>query len=248
MLGETATRRSSRFFPSALLAAAFLLLVLGCLGGRAEAQLPVRYQARPLTLPELTLRPDVGLAFESRARVGEDRLNTLGLDAGFGIGVTDDLELGTLIVPLEMAPTFRYDDPAIYGRYRFLTGKLELGAELRMWLPFKDDFRLSMGVPLLWHAGRVVRVDSGFFLLTDFGDRVEATVPLRLGFQTSDRFMFGLESGLALPGPHVPFGMFIVYTVGAPGLDFMAGARLPDVGDGFDVWQATVGASFFVSL
>ncbi len=243
------------------------LALVAVTGGSAAAQtrMPVSYQARPLTLPRGTLRPDVGFNLASYPGPGErhERFYTY---FGLGAGVTSDFELGALVVPLELAPDFDYGDggvglppavtpwfghnrPEIYGRYRFVDEEVvEIGVDLRLVLPAPDPFFLIVGVPFLFHAGDIVRIDTGFHLATDFDDRTNAFLPFVLSFNPTERFFLGLDSGLWVRGPDVPLGFFVGGTLGRPLVDLKGGVRMVDAEHGFRTWQIWFTADFFVFL
>lgn len=233
-------------------------LLIPATAASAQYRMPDRYQARPLTLPRSVLRPDLGLRFTSEYEPppSDRRHNTLDFWLGLGAGLTPDFELGALIAPLRLAPRFDYLNPEIYVRYRFVRGQAEVGVEGRVELPVDSRGSATIGLPLLIHAGDVVRLDFGAFLQTDFMDELVLHFPFALAIQASMPVFFGFETGASVwlePDRNavVPLGFFLGYTIigrGDPAVDIRVGFRLPDVERGFDLWEATLGFTFFLYL
>ncbi len=128
---------------------------------KAEVVIPSSYPVneigRPMTLPRLTLEPQ--LYFDIFIVNNADNWFTMYLGAGFGI--TDDLEAG-LELPISFAPD-AYAGLGLYGMYElgpYVSHQLFLAARLRMNIPFSKNF-------FVYFPGQ------SFFMLAD--------VPVKLG-------------------------------------------------------------------
>lgn len=247
------------------LLAGALVLAFGGVAAAQSTRLPVSYQQRPLTLPKGTLRPELAFVFTSYPAPFDDQ-NRVHFYAGLGAGVTDDFELGAMVMPLRLAPDFEYGDrgfglppavtpwfghnrPSIYGRYRFVEGEVEVGLDVHFVLPAPKPFQLAVGIPFLFRISDVVRIDTGFYIVSDFDDDTDAFVPLVLAIQATPRFFLGVDTGFYVPGPAIPIGFFMGYTAGdAPTADLKGGVRIVDADAGIDVWQVWFGADFYVFL
>jgi hypothetical protein len=136
-------------------------------------KLPVRYVDRPLTLPKLVLSPALG---SSLGHGDELAVNTVGLDLGAAIGLTDDLSVD--VTPLTMrivrtdfggAPQTEvaYGTLRLGATYRFFhAAPVDLGARVEAGLTDSietDDFlfHLTGQVPVRLRLGHVVRIDTG---------------------------------------------------------------------------------------
>jgi hypothetical protein len=141
----------------------------------AEARLPVSLQRRPLTLPRRMVRVDTALDVFSWefSLFTTTRVNELGFHFGGGYGVTDDLELGALLVPLQVTAVdgdrdVWFGDMVLYGMHRLTRGTVELGARVELALPTNTDWDppdrpmvLVLGLPLLVRLGDIARLDTG---------------------------------------------------------------------------------------
>jgi hypothetical protein len=93
-------------------------------GQEGSLQLPTSLQARPLTLPGGVLRYDAGVDV---LRVIQARSATaVGIHLGLGYGITDDLEVGGVLLPLQAfigstgSGEVGFGDMSLYGQYRFV--------------------------------------------------------------------------------------------------------------------------------
>jgi|GEM_PF-1135513 len=222
-----------------------LALVLGALvlspsGVRAQApaaDLPLPYAQRPLTLPKMNLRVDVNLAVAT-ASWGGISATSMGLGTGVGFGITDDIEVGGIVLPLvfEIEPgnDVLFGDPTIYGSFRLLSGNFELGAYVRLSVPVNTDvLEINGGVPMLIRLSDSTRLDTGiFFPVSVFtgsdilGVSPDPTValhlPLAFTVNIMDPLFVGLATGfqigdLANAGDtiSVPLGFNVGYSIGS---------------------------------
>lgn len=113
---------------------------------------------------------------------------------------------------------------------------VELSLEGRLVLPFATNTRVGtmFGVPLSFHLGRIVRLDTGGYVHIVFDSQTSNAIvlPLDLWFQVTDRFWLGPRAGFVLDNPgsdtHIPLGMGLGYQFASWG-DFKAGFLFPAV-------------------
>jgi hypothetical protein len=201
-----------------MLAVAFVLFS----PGRAEAQVfayPTRYVQRPLTLGSGMLRFDGNAIFRHRAGPADE---TFGIEGGLGIGLTRDLELGALFLPLQLAPSVDYQRPSVYLMGRLARGTAEVGVRGSITIPTNDaEFvTLEAGLPVLIHFGQVARLDFGAFLQLETSNPLAWWVrfPLALSFNVTPRLALGPYAGFRIRlddrGNEIPVGFMLSYTIG----------------------------------
>lgn len=124
------------------------------------------------------------------------------LGAGLAYGITDDIELGGLVLPLQVADELDFDDMEAYGRFRFLRRRFEMGAQVTLQIPVETDFALGLGLPMLAHVGRKARIDTGFELEMIFGEEADdgdvfsLDVPFAMTWDIGQRGFLGFRTGL----------------------------------------------------
>jgi hypothetical protein len=189
--------------------------VLVGLAAVSEAWAAPPWVDRAITLPRGDWAFDLGLGLGHVP-------NNLGpgFNFEFGVGLTREIELG-------LRTGLRFNDDAIragadaYGRpfdtETYGTGNaamanpeillrgalirgqvVELGLEGRMYLPFSRGFGLMAGMPLAFHLGRSVRIDTGVYVPILFYDPGEAfiSIPFHLWIQVTDRLWLGPLTGV----------------------------------------------------
>ena len=126
--------------------------------------LPVRYNERPLTLPERTLRIDGHFpTMKFGFLPGNDVF--FGFFAGAAYGILDDLEVFGTVIPVTFTPDkVRFQDVVLGATYRFFHNDVvEIGVGGRFQIPVDDNryFIFNPRLPILIHAGDIVRIDTG---------------------------------------------------------------------------------------
>jgi hypothetical protein len=117
----------------------------------AASPFPVRILDRPPTLPRGDSRLD---AFVLWARVPESRA-TVTLVLG-GVGISDRLEMGAQLVPVDVAPSVVFTNPSVYATYAFPTGRTTVLAPIvQVVYPLESDdpFFLDVGAILTVNIG-----------------------------------------------------------------------------------------------
>ncbi len=124
----------------------------------------------------------------------------LQLTVGAGFGVTDELEVGTVLLPVHIAPNGDFGDIEFYGRYALLQGEVDVGAQLTLALPTNTRFGIGLGAPVIFRMGPV-RIDTGAELELLFGDdtAVDLDLPVAVAIDVGDGFFFGIRSGFFVP-------------------------------------------------
>jgi hypothetical protein len=155
-------------------------------GQEGSSRLPMSLHDRPLTLPAGVLRYDVGVDV---FHVSGASASVVGIHLGLGYGITDDLEVGGVLLPLQafVGPAgssgdVGFGDMSLYGQYRFVQGDVEVGARMDVLLPThsrSDDLRpvwIGVGLPVLLRLGDRVRVDTGVQLAMHLNPEFEAAL------------------------------------------------------------------------
>lgn len=224
------------------------------------------YSQRGMVVPQRTLRIDAGprvpmgptapmrdgtFGIDSNDFAG-DRNTWLYLNVGATVGLTDNLEVGLLALPLLLVPDTHYRDPVLHGTYRFTRGELEAGVFLGFDLPIDDELDVTGGIPLVLHVGNNARVDLAALLHVRFDDNspVDLMFPFELAINVSPRLFLGPETGIVIADLDevlVPLGFFVGYTLGKLG-DLRGEFRLPSIENAFDRFQILFRAELFFDL
>ncbi|MCB9667797.1 MAG: hypothetical protein H6715_06750 [Myxococcales bacterium] len=256
------------------ISAGLMLVLSGVLAERAEAypMYPRRYVSRPLWLPKSTLRFDAAFPLLSVDRPGGDRINTFSALLGLGLGLTPDLEVGAVFLPLQLTEKFDYRNPSLYGSYRLLnTDILDIAFRADVSIP-ADDYRepfngavmpflpwfgdLAVGIPLRLRIADALMIDTGAHFGVVFTDPLgtRINVPLKLAIQVTDTVFFGPQTGIQVANGDnatIPFGLFMGANFGSsskPLLDLIASFQLPEADHGFDEFVVGLGLNMYLFL
>lgn len=198
---------------AAILAALLLLLASPTPAGAAP-----RWVDRSMTLPRLVFAGDVGLGVAHVAPRGlANDFTGAGMNLEAGLGITDSVELG-LRTGLRLGDEGRFLQADAYGRtlwtetygvanavaanpefrvrWAAYSGRVvEVGLDGRVYTPFEPSsrFGVMMGVPLVFHAGDILRIDTGLYVPLVFTDQVSTivSVPAYFWFQASSKVWLG---------------------------------------------------------
>ncbi|HEU4412198.1 MAG TPA: hypothetical protein VFS43_43550 [Polyangiaceae bacterium] len=221
--------------------AAALLLTLAPDAGAAPA-----WVQRHIVLPEHNFSFDPGIAV-AHTDVGPDDVNGVGVNLEAAFGITDRLELGfrtglrfgndgratqaDYYARLWDTDTYNTGtetlaNPEARLRYGLLGGDVvELGLEARLWLPLPDDseFGFAPGLPLLFHFGDRVRLDTGVLIPIIFTEPETTLIisfPVRLWFQINEQLWLGPVAGVRVVNDRfdndytqVPLGFGLGYQI-----------------------------------
>ncbi len=98
---------------------------------------------------------------------------------------------------------------------------IELALEGRVWMPIEDQSRFGMmfGVPLAFHLGSTVRLDTGAYVPVLFYDQTVTaiSVPVDVWFQVNEKLWLGPLTGFEIDNPgghgHLSAGFGLGYQV-----------------------------------
>jgi len=135
----------------------------------SEPRLPIEEAQRPLTLPRFVLDPTANLEL-TRLEANDAYGNLTG---SLSFGITDDLVLRALVLPLQLAgpgeSAFHYGQtsgtrgPSIGATYRVVRGSFEvgLGLDLRVFTAANiTGGAIIPTVPMRIHVGEHLRIDT----------------------------------------------------------------------------------------
>ena len=199
---------------AALTVAAPLLV----LGAARPAEAAPSYVDRSITLPRLVFAGDVGLGVghDTVPRPGAD-ITGAGMNLEAALGVTDSVELGlrtgirfgddgkavgaagyarTIFTETYGTGFDTVANPEFHVRWAAYSGRVvEVGLDGRVYTPVErnTDFGIMMGVPLAFHFGNIVRLDTGVYIPVIFTSPATTiiSVPAYLWFQVSNKVWLG---------------------------------------------------------
>ena len=255
--------------------------------------LPVAQHLRPLTVPEGTLQiiggpgaasqlsspmgaMGAGLTVYKPAAIavpdpfGGNATTvspdvTVGLAAGAAYGVSDDIEVGSLLLPIVLSPEGDFGNISLFGTYRLQPDATEIGLRAQLVLPTQGDFAIDAGVPFILRATDEVRVDTGGFLGLAFGDETTSQLraPVAVSYQITEAIAAGVHSGFSLTDFDfdtfaIPLGIHGGYSIAGdagPLADVTMSLGFPQLlvpgaDDAFDAgtFAFQVGANVYLSL
>lgn len=237
---EVFVRRSPLLWGSLLSTA--LTLLAPAAGADEGQRYPVAYVDRPLTLPQITLSPDVSFDATQLVKdpnaIERELTTNLAVMAGFGLGITEDLEVRASIGTLRFAPKFEYADPRVGVTYRFVGAEqfnMGVRAEATVIIPndgtggvLKTDggVRFQASLPFLIRMGSSARLDlaPGAPVTIEAGKAttVGLDVPLAFAFQIVEPIHIGARTSAYItdfssPGNNlvIPLGFFAGISLGS---------------------------------
>jgi hypothetical protein len=151
-------------------------------------------------------RASVRLDADSTAGLTGRNATALDAAAGFGIGVTDALEIGAQVLPLDIAPDLAYGAPSLYAALGAqLSDAAYLTPKIRGFLPVTDaagDGMLDAELRLALLGARAVRFEVAGAGNARFDRNTGAidtgwAVPVALTLQPAKRLFFTVDSAVA---------------------------------------------------
>lgn len=140
--------------------------------------------------------------------VGSETFSDTGafMPIGLAFSPVRDLEIG--IAPTPSFEPGGFGSLPLWVTYQLLSGDTQIGVRATFYLPTASDsiaggndvFGLQLGVPMLFRFGSM-RLDTGlYFTARRFSDPtiMFLDIPVRLGFQITDKFFAGFQTGADL--------------------------------------------------
>lgn len=222
-------RGMARNFRRAVLATTLTLAPLIVAASARPAEAAPRYVDRSLTLPRLVFQGDPGLGL-AHVEVGRVDYTGAGANLEGALGITDSVELGlrtgirfgnearvlgadafgrTLFTETYGTATDTVANPEFRVRWAAYSGRVaEVGLDGRVFLPFEAASRVGvmMGVPIAFHIGDILRIDTGIYIPIVFNDPTATviSVPGYFWFQVSSQVWLGPMLGLRHVDPGGP--------------------------------------------
>jgi hypothetical protein len=197
----------------------------------AAARLPLRHVARPLTMPQWTVAPELRARVGSRPAPGsETGVGVAGFDLGASLALLDDLQLDVRPLPLEVAPDADFGTASGKLTYRYLDGVVEIGNSFEAGVLGRLDadgrrrFFMVPSLPVRFHLWKWGRLDTGFELPFLVRDRVQVgmLVPLDVSLQLVDWLYAGVGTGFGIgdfdapdKSIYIPVGALVGATIAA---------------------------------
>jgi hypothetical protein len=208
---------------------------------------PLAYCARPLTLPTFTLAPELDgvldkLSTKTAAMIYTQNPQTLNVTGALGasFGIFESIEVGAVVLPLQVLPTVVYGDPSVHVTLRFLKGSFELGGYFNttfithnamdplVLLPVFNEnagVLLQPGLLARVHGGGKFKLDVGALLPIQLGSGVHdlgLSVPVEVAFNIIDWFHLGASTGFgivdfkdpSLSSSYIPLGFLAGFAFG----------------------------------
>lgn len=197
----------------------------------------------------------------------------VGLGAGVGYGITDQIEVGAVLIPLQLSPNFAYGDIPLYGRYLISeTDTMQIVAHGQINFPTGSKtygtggyFGISGALGIRNKLSNEVVFDGAAQMGLDFitdNTTFYINVPLVLNYKMTPESFVGLRSGLNWRGKQlagnlaIPLGVQGGYTLVEGKLDALAWFQfdrflVPDAPSGVDklsadFWTLGFGAVFYM--
>jgi hypothetical protein len=195
---------------------------------------PLAYVDRPLTLPSISLSPDV--SFDATQIVKDPNTATktlqtnLAFSGGFGFGITDDLEVRASIGTLQFTPTFNYLEPRLGATYRFVgADQFNMGVHAEatvLTLAGAAGARFALAIPFLIRLGSSARLDLAPGAPVTIQEKKATTfgleVPVSFAFQIVEPIHIGARTSATItdfsaPGRNlvIPLGFFLGISLGS---------------------------------
>ncbi|MCB9652548.1 MAG: hypothetical protein H6729_00255 [Deltaproteobacteria bacterium] len=246
----------------------------------APRTFPKVYTQRSLVLPRGKLRLDVAptsLSIDNSGAVGGPHRGLMighfggsdlaggatvsSLSVGATMGIVDNVEVGTVLLPIILAPDFDFGDMEFFGKYRFLwADDLEVAGMATLRLPTNSNLALAVGAPVIYHMGPYMKVEAGAELELIFDNTVlNVDLPIGLAYNLQPELFIAGRSGLFIPdfdNVVFPLGIQVGYTLvmpGVPQMDIIGALDWPyflntDNGFFLRTWHLTLGANILFDL
>jgi hypothetical protein len=183
---------------------------------------PPAYVDRPLTLPAITLSPD--LTFDATNAVKDpnqlDRQfeTNIAFMLGAGFGITDDLEVRASIGTLQVAPKAQYSEPRLGATFRFANAEnFNMGVHAEatvLTIPGEGGVRFEASFPMLVRLGSSARLDLNPGAPITIQENKATTfgvyLPAALSFQVVEIIHVGARSSATITDFNDPLANLVI--------------------------------------
>lgn len=175
---------------------------------------PVRWVDRHITLPYMTLMPDIGVSV-----FGEGTNDPfVHLSSGIHWGITDHIEVELTPNTFRFSPNAAYAEPSFGATFLFFKSTVEMAGRARFFIPIDSanmnaaSALLGLSVPVWFHLGRIARLETGATVSIKVNKPVvsglfeagvtpvleDPGIPAKIVFQPADPLFIGVGSGLTI--------------------------------------------------
>lgn len=161
---------------------------------------PKAYVERPLTLPRMTLAPDISI---SAGGYGA-RDQAVFLNSGIRFGIIDEVEIEATPHSFRLSPNPAYAFPSLGITAGYTGNTFEIAGRVRYFIGVDSDSDASagallVGVPMAIHLAKWGRIDTGAFVTLDFERTFRTPLPNTNLFLASSGVQAGLWNADASP-------------------------------------------------
>ncbi len=155
------------------------------------------------------------------------------LSIGGAYAPIENLEVGAMLLVLELAPDVEYATTTLHARYRLVEGPIDVAGQVLFVLPFGNGpFIAEVGMPVRFRGN--LRVDTGGYVSFDENGNFGMRIPVALAAQLTPQFFLGGRTGFGVPDfdfgdTYIPLELIGGYTIatGSTVVDITAGAGFP---------------------
>lgn len=175
---------------------------------------PVPWVDRHITLPYMTLGPDVGLSVFGAGTLDPN----VYLASGIKWGITDHIEVELTPHSFRFSPNGAYAEPSLGATFLFFKSTVEMAGRVRFFAPIDTGNSgdaaavLGLTVPVWIHLGHVARIETGATVSIKVNSPVvsglverspspvleEPGIPLKFVFQPVEPLFLGVGTGLTI--------------------------------------------------
>jgi hypothetical protein len=212
---------------------------------------PLVYGQRPMVLLRGMSQGEAAFSFDKPDFEGSDL--AISLLGSVEYGITEELSVGVLAVPLALSPDVSFGQPVAHGTLRFIDKeKYEVGATARLTFPGENGGDLGIGAGLLgrFYLHKAAWLNVGAFVNVAASKPATTTieVPFNLAVSFTRNLFFTLDTGFFIPEGDLDALVMssfagLGYTVGVerPKFDLFVRGGLPRlISAGTEVFDVTV--------
>lgn len=147
------------------------------------------------------------------------------LNLGGSYSILDQLDVGALVLLLELDPEVELQDPVLWVRYRAVDGDAEVAVQALAVIPIEGSFWMEVGAPVRFRGD--LRIDTGGYLSFDDSGNFSLRVPGTIAANVTPNVFLGGRTAIVVPDLDfgdtlMPLEAFVGYTLagGGPTVDF----------------------------